>query len=82
MGEAERDFSTLHISVFLGAQDGQPCIDIIKKYEDAGAQRVIIMLGHEAGSLAFRHVHFFQPEEASGILERLAENSVAQLTIN
>ena len=79
MGEAERDFSTLHISVFLGAQDGQPCIDIIKKYEDAGAQRVIIMLGHEAGSLAFRHVHFFQPEEASGILERLAENSVAQL---
>ncbi len=38
------------------------------------------MLGHEAGSLAFRHLHFFEPDENDGILERLAENSVANLS--
>lgn len=80
MEEAGRDFCALHVSVYLGAQDGQPCADLIKQYEDAGAQRVIIMLGHEAGSLAFRHVHFFEPDETDGILERLAENSVAKLS--
>ena len=50
----------------------------MKEYEDAGAQRVIIMLGHRSGSQAFRYVHFFAPDEMEGILERLAENSGLQ----
>jgi hypothetical protein len=58
--------------------DGTPCADLIKQYEDAGAQRVIIMLGHKPGSQAFRYVHFFAPDEMEGILERLAENSGLQ----
>ncbi len=51
----------------------------MKEYEDAGAQRVIIMLGHRSGSQAFRYVHFFAPDEMEEILERLAENSGLQL---
>ena len=78
MEEAGRDFQQLHISVFLGMQDGTPGADLMKEYEDAGAQRVIIMLGHRSGSQAFRHVHFFAPDEMEGILERLAENSGLQ----
>ncbi len=50
----------------------------MKEYEDAGAQRVIIMLGHRSGSQAFRHVYFFASDEMEGILERLAENTGLQ----
>lgn len=75
MDEAERDFQQLQISVFLGIQEGTQCADLIKQYEDAGAQRVIIMLGHRSGSQAFRYVHFFAPDAMEGILEGLAKNS-------
>ena len=78
MDDAGRDFQQLRVSVFLGMQDGTPCADLIKHYEDAGAERVIIMLGHRSGSQAFRYVHFFAPDEMGGILERLAENSGLQ----
>ena len=75
--EAGRNFSTLEISVFLGIRDEDPCADLIQQYEDAGADRVVLMLGAESGALAFRHVHFLEPQTVEGTLERLAKNALS-----
>lgn len=77
--DAGRDFSKLDIAVFLGVTAGTQCGDMLKRYEDAGAHRAILFLGHQEGLLAFSNVHFFRPAETDGILERLGENSITKL---
>ncbi len=77
--EAGRDPEKLDITVFLGVTEASPCADLIRQYQDAGAQRVVLHLGRAEGPFAFREPHFFKPQEAPATLERLAERSVARL---
>lgn len=77
---AGRDPGKLDITAFLGVTEESPCADLIKQYEDAGAQRVVIALGRAEGVMAFGEIHFFKPGEADADLERLAERSVARVS--
>jgi probable F420-dependent oxidoreductase len=72
---AGRDFRKLDITVFLGVTETSPTADLLQQYEDAGAQRVVLTLGHEEGALAFRNIRFFKPGETEGALERLAKSA-------
>lgn len=72
---AGRDFRKLDITVFLGVTETSPVADLIRRYEDAGARRVVLALGHEDGSHAFRQIRFFTPAETDSLLERLAERA-------
>ena len=76
---AGRDFHKLDITVLLGVTEASPCADLVRQYEDAGAQRVVLFLGHAEGPMAAREIYFFKPGEAEGTLERLAEKSVARV---
>ena len=73
------DFYSQIADPFIGVTRETQCGDMLKRYEDAGAQRAILFLGHTEGLLAFSSVHFFRPAETDGILEGLAENSITQL---
>lgn len=77
--EAGRDAKKLDITVLLGVTDQSPCADLILQYEDAGAHRVVLMLGKGEGAMAAITPHFLLPDEADATIERLAENSLARL---
>jgi probable F420-dependent oxidoreductase len=69
---AGRDPATLDITVLLGINEGSPCRDLIRQYEDVGAQRVVLMLG-SGNAHASISPHFFTAEEVDSTLEGLAE---------
>ena len=74
-----RDFRTLDISVFLAVSDAVPCADLIKQYEGAGAQRVVLVLSRaEKGAAAYKP-HLLKADEVEGTLEQLAEQSVVRV---
>ena len=75
---AGRDPSKLDITVLLGITEESPCADLIKQYEDVGAQRVVLMLGRGEAHASVSP-HFFMPGEAEATLERLAEKSVTRV---
>lgn len=79
--DAGRDPAQLDITVMVGVTLESPCADLIKQYEDAGAQRVVLVLGKEAATpqQAVANPVFLLPEEAEAILERLAEKSVERV---
>lgn len=72
--ESGRDPDSLDITVLLSVTEENPCADLVKQYQDAGARRVVLMLGkgEEHASLS---PHFFMPGEAETTLERLAQSS-------
>lgn len=77
--EAGRDPKKLVITVLLGVTLKSSCADLIRQYEDAGAHRVVLMLGQEEGAMAALAPHFLFPSEAEATMEHLAEKSVAQV---
>lgn len=77
--EAGRDPKKLLITVLLGVTLESPCADLIRQYEEAGAHRVVLMLGQGEGAMAALAPHFLLPGEAETRLEQLAEKSVARM---
>ena len=78
---AGRDPAQLDITVMVGVTLESPCADLIKQYEDAGAQRVVLVLGKEAATpqQAVANPVFLLPEEAEATLDRLAEKSIERV---
>lgn len=74
-----RDPKSLEISVLLGVIPGTPCVDLIKQYEEAGAHRVVLMLGQGEGAMAALKPHLLLPDAAEATLEQLAEQSLLRL---
>lgn len=70
--EAGRDPTTLDITVLLSVTEESPCADLLKQYEDVGAQRVVLMVadGAEHASIT---PYFFKPGEAEATVERFAK---------
>ena len=76
---AGRDPSKLEITVLLGVTLGRPCVDLIKQYEDAGAHRVVLMLGQRDGVTAALNPYLLLPHGAEAALEQLADQSLVRL---
>ena len=72
--EAGRDPTTLDITVFLSVTEESPCADLLRQYEDVGAQRVVLMVADGTEHAAITP-YFFKPGEAEATVERLAEKS-------
>ena len=76
---AGRNPKSLEISVLLGVTLASPCADLIKQYEDAGAHRVVLMLGQDEGAMAALKPHLLLPDAAGATLEQLAKRSIVKL---
>ena len=72
--ETGREMNSFDITVLLGVTAESPCADLIEQYEDAGAHRVVLMLGPGPEHAAVMP-HFFLPGEAENTLEQLAQIS-------
>lgn len=78
LDEAGRRRDDLEISVLLGVDEHSDCADLIRRYEDAGADRVAVMPGEGEGVVAALAPRFIRPDEVDAVLEPLAERSLVR----
>jgi len=78
---AGRDPARIEVTVLQGVTEASPFADLIRGYQDAGADRVVLTLGGAEGPGAFGAPYLYKPGEGGGAakVEWLAERSVARL---
>lgn len=80
--EFGRDPASLEMSIFVGISEESPMVDIIRRWEEVGFDRVVLCLGAAEGPQAYVTYEFekFTPGQVEATLERLAERTVARLS--
>lgn len=78
-GETGRDFEALDITVYVGVAEFGGVADAIRRYEDAGAGRVVLYLSTAEGAETFGKYRGLARGDVDEVLEDLAEATLGRM---